>query len=297
VNNHSIELSESANEVKNSSEQIAITMQELSSGSETQANHAGRLSEVMVEFTRKVNEANESGKNIATSSSHVLEMSSEGSELMVSTTEQMIQINNRVKNTFDKIQDLDEQSQKINKLVDVIKDIADQTNLLALNAAIEAARAGEHGRGFAVVADEVRKLSVGVAHSVKDITSIVKNIQHEFGNVIESLKDGYTDVEKGTNKMQMTSEKFIQIQSAVTYMVQDMEMITGNLQEMATETKEMNSSIQDIAAISEESAAGIQETSAGTEETSSLMEEVTSSSEQLKIQAGELNKLVNQFKI
>ena len=138
-------------------------------------------------------------------------MTDKGSQLMDSSTKKMSKIDQIVKDSVQKVKDLDAQSQEIFKLVVVIKDVADQTNFLALNAAIEAARAGEHGRGFSVVAEEVRKLAEQTATSVTDITRIVNNIQNGFSVVTESLQDGYKEVEQGTNQIETTGETFNEI--------------------------------------------------------------------------------------
>lgn len=294
---HSEELTQSANEVKAGSEQVATTMQELATGSESQANSASELSSVMGTFTGKVQEANAKGEHIQQSSNDILSMTGEGSQLMQSSNEQMIKIDQIVQEAVKKVQGLDTQSQEITKLVSVIKDIADQTNLLALNAAIEAARAGEHGKGFAVVADEVRKLAEQVSTSVTDITGIVGNIQNESSSVAVSLQDGYKEVEQGTNQIKTTGETFNKISTAVTEMVTNIKMVSSNLSDIAANSQEMNSSIEEIASISEESAAGIEQTSASSEQTSSSMEEVAESSEQLSKLSEELNGLVRQFKL
>ncbi|MBP1971208.1 methyl-accepting chemotaxis protein [Virgibacillus natechei] len=297
VSSHSEELTQSANEVKSGSEQVASTMQELAAGSETQANSASDLASIMNTFTTKVQEANEKGENIQQSSTEVLEMTTVGSQYMDESTKQMANIDQIVRESVQKMQSLDKQSQEISKLVTVIQGIADQTNLLALNAAIEAARAGEHGKGFAVVADEVRKLAEQVSVSVTDITGFVSAIQNESSTVAESLKEGYTEVEKGTSQIKTTGETFSDISTSVNEMVTNIHSVSENLSEIVANSQEMNGSIEEIASASEEAAAGVEETSASSEQTSSSMEEVAASSDQLSKLAEELNSLVRQFKL
>jgi methyl-accepting chemotaxis protein len=224
-------------------------------------------------------------------------MANEGREMMASSTAQMERINAIVDDAVAKVQGLDAQSQEISKLVGVIQDISDQTNLLALNAAIEAARAGEHGRGFAVVADEVRKLAEQVSASVTDITGIVSGIQNESGIVAASLQEGHHEVEQGTSQIRTTGEKFNAINTAIAGMADHIQTVSENLADVAESSETMNASIEDIAAVSEESAAGVEQTSAAAQQTSSSMEEVAGSSEQLAKLADELNSLVAQYRI
>ncbi len=297
VTSHSEELTQSANEVKAGSEQVAETMQELASGTETQANSASDLAEVISSFTTKVHQANDKGALVQQASNEVMVMTNEGSTLMEDSTTQMVAIDRIVKESVQKMKGLDAQSKEISKLVSVIRDIAEQTNLLALNAAIEAARAGEQGKGFAVVADEVRKLAEQVSVSVTDITGIVTGIQTESNSVAQSLETGYAEVEKGTTQLRTTGETFQGIQLFVNEMTNSVKQISENLSEMATSSEEMNRSIEDIAAISEESAAGVEQTSASSQQTSSSMEEVAGSSEQLANLAAELNVLVGKFRL
>lgn len=297
VGESSSALSQLAHEVKASSEQIAVTMQDLAKGSESQASHSNLVSESMQQYSKIVQEANENGEKIQESSQIVLTFANNGKELMDQSTEQMAKIDSIVEESVQKVQNLHDESQKISKLVYVIKDISDQTNLLALNAAIEAARAGENGRGFAVVAEEVRKLSEEVAVSVKDITEIVNKIQNEITEVTNSLRSGYDEVEKGTTQIKSTSETFNIINESVTGMVGNLQTIIENLASITAQNQKISTSIEEIAAISEESAAGIEETAASAQESSSYMEEVVGNTKQLEKLVKDLDNLVRKFKI
>src|SRR5690606_24457006 len=124
-----------------------------------------------------------------------------------------------VKESVERVKELDVHYQNITKFVAVIEDITNQTNFLALNASIEAARAGEHGRGFAVVAEEIRKLAEQSAISVTEIVELVGSIQVESENVTESLISGYEEVREGTDRIQKTSETFQEIRSLMDDMI------------------------------------------------------------------------------
>ncbi|MCZ0702274.1 methyl-accepting chemotaxis protein [Natronobacillus azotifigens] len=291
------ELSQSASEVTEGSKQIATTMQELSSGTEAQANSSGTISELMEAFVGKVTEANKGTMHTSKESQSIIKQTDEGKELMEQSVTQMQVIHQIVQDAVQKVQGLDQQSKEISKLVEVIQGIAEQTNLLALNAAIEAARAGEHGKGFAVVADEVRKLAEEVTSSIGNITNIVNGIQKESNEVTNSLQNGYEVVEEGSKQIAVTGEKFVEINQSVSSMATMIQSISVQLTEIAEDSGKMNESIEEIASVSQESAAGVEQTSASAEQLLGSMEEVTNSADHLAKLAEDLSVQVSQFKI
>lgn len=295
ITTQSEELTHSAGEVKTGTEQIASTMEELATGTESQAGNAADLSSAMGTFVKRIAEANENGDYIQRSSIEVIKLTNDGSALMEASTSQMEMIDKIVHDAVIKVEGLDKHSQDISELVLVIQGIAEQTNLLALNAAIEAARAGEQGKGFAVVADEVRKLAEQSSVSVTNITEIVDRIQTESSLVAASLQHGYKEVEEGTNQIETTGETFKKISIAIGEMVEKINLVSENLDQIASNSHSMSGSIEEIAAISEESAAGVEQTSASSQQASSAMEEVAVSSEDLAKLAEELNGLVQRF--
>lgn len=297
VTTQSEELKSTSSEIHNGSDQIASTLQDISAGTESHADSITDLAATMSDFSTTIQETNDKGQQIHADAMKVLTLTNEGKQSMDSSNLQMLKINGIMQEAVTKMDHLDKQTQEISTLVSIIQSIAQQTNLLALNAAIEAARAGEHGKGFAVVADEVRKLAEQVSISVTDITKIVTNIQNETDIVESSLKDGYAEIQQGTGQIQSTGDTFNQISTSVTHMVGAIENVTEYLSENVKRTQHMSDTVEEIASISEETAAAVEQTSATTQEFNSSIEEVSISTIQLAKLADELNELVHHFKI
>ena len=297
ISTSSEELTQSAEEVQTSSEQIMATMEELASGAENQAHSSSRLSQTMSSFSLNASEAREHGENVKQTSEETLILTNKGTELMTSSSNQMEKIDEVIRDSYNKVQNLQNQSRDITKFVSIINEIARNTNLLSLNASIEAARAGEHGKGFAVVAEEVRKLAEQSAASVGEISKIVEIIQKEINKVSDSLNLGYREVQQGTNQIHQTHETFNRINSSISKMVVEIERISDGLKFMDNKAIEMNSAVQEVAAIAQESAAGIEETSASSHQTTTSMQEVSKRAKQLSNLAENLNQLVQVFKM
>lgn len=272
-------------------------MQELAIGSENQSQSTSLLAANMTAFKAEVETVMRAGNAANKNSETIVSLSGKGKKNMTTSKEQMENINQIVEEAVLKMQTLDQGTQEIGKLVAIINDVANQTNLLALNAAIEAARAGEHGRGFAVVADEVRKLSERVAESVKDITAFVTNIQSDSQVVVESLQMGYTEVQAGLSGITETSQTFDTITHSLETVVTHITQINNELTQLAETGNDMSHAISEIASVSEESAAGVEQTSAASQEINSTMEEVATNAQHIKQQAELLNQVVNQFHI
>ncbi len=151
---------------------------------------------------------------------------------------------------------LGDRSKQIGEIVSVIKDIADQTNLLALNAAIEAARAGEQGRGFAVVADEVRKLAEKTAHSTSEIGGMINAIQAETEKAVVSMGEGTKKVKVGVELANQAGEGLHKIVDSVNGLQTMVQQIASATEEMSTVSEQISGDIEVIAAVSKETSAG-----------------------------------------
>ncbi|MDG5473312.1 methyl-accepting chemotaxis protein [Jeotgalibacillus sp. ET6] len=290
-------LSSHASEVREGSSQIASTMIELADGAGIQAESSSSLSHKITAFSNEISSSASLGEQARDTAEKTLVLTKEGAANMSETIQKVQDINHNFKLAMNRVEGLDSQTENISQLVQVIQQIADQTNLLALNAAIEAARAGEHGRGFAVVADEVRKLAEQVSSSISGITSIILTIQTESKEVVEVLKQGYGLVEEGTDQMEKTNQSFSSINDQVKQVSAEITTVANSLYDVVKRTNEINQNIEQIAAVSEEAAAGIEETSASAEDAYSTMQQVFETAKDLEQDAEQLNVHLSQFNV
>lgn len=297
LNGSSQQLLEATGTVSDSSNQIAATMEQLAAGSEAQAHTASNMAEMVGDFFEDVQTVNRAGGEVATAATQVLDRTKDGNAMMESSVEQMNEIYEVVRASVEQIQQLDTQTKEISELVTVISEIADQTNLLALNAAIEAARAGEQGKGFAVVADEVKKLAEQVSASVNEITTIVERVQQGSSIAVKSLENGYQTVSGGQEKVLETRTVFEDITTLITNMTDLTNDMSTNLKRIEGIGEQLTTGVSEVASIAEQSAAGVQQTTASVEQTSFQIDTINQSAIELADLAKELQTSVNQFEI
>jgi methyl-accepting chemotaxis protein len=258
----------------------------------------------MAEVSRAMKEMADSVGQVATNSQKAAESASSASttaqnvgKMSVDVANKMGEIQSTVDNSSIVIKALDGKSQQIGEIIGVITNIADQTNLLALNAAIEAARAGEHGRGFAVVADEVRKLAEESRSAANQITGLIKDIQQGTKQAVTTMEQGTKTVGEGAKTIGETVTAINQIVKAAADVATMVQEIAAAAQEQSASVEEVTASIEDLSAISEESAAGTQETSAAAEEQSASMDQLVNAAQDLARLSNELQTEVAKFNI
>jgi methyl-accepting chemotaxis protein len=347
------QLSIAASQAGQAVTQIVTTVQQVASGTNQQSVATGRTAKAMEQMSRAIegvakgaqeqskaantaaqltNKINESIQQVAGNAGAVTRESGDaanaarsGSRTVEATINGMRNIQSKVGLSAQKVEEMGQRSDQIGMIVETIDDIASQTNLLALNAAIEAARAGEHGKGFAVVADEVRKLAERSSSATKEINALIRGIQKTVSEAVQAMSESAVEVEngvklaneagsslssildaaeavysqadeaaKGTQRMGVLAEQMVTAADTVSSIIEEN---TASTEEMSANSSEVTQAIENIAAVSEENSASAQEVSASTEEMSAQVEEVTASAQSLAETAQELQRLVAQFRL
>jgi len=252
-----------SSEISSSTEQMAAGAQEQTQQAAEVASAVDEMSKTILDTTKNAGEAANAARQAGVSAK-------EGGRVVLETMQGMGRIAEVVKQSAATVQALGQSSDQIGEIVQVIDDIADQTNLLALNAAIEAARAGEQGRGFAVVADEVRKLAERTTKATKEIAVMIRKIQHDTTGAVESMNRGTIEVEKGRHLAEQSSTSLAEIIAGAEKVVDVVTQVAAASEEQSSASEQISKNIEAISSVTQESAAGTQQIARAAEDLNRL---------------------------
>jgi methyl-accepting chemotaxis protein len=306
-------------------EQVSQAIEGVARGAQEQATSVGQSVELTASLSSTTQQVAANAQTGAAGAARAADTARTGSETVRKTLVGMENIRQKVDLSAEKVREMGQRSEHIGAIVETIDGIASQTNLLALNATIEAARAGEHGKGFAVVADEVRKLAEKATDATQEIGGLIKDIQQTIGEAMQAMDEGAAEVETGVLQAQESGQVLEDIlvssesvshqmgeiaaaaqemSGAVSDMVSAMDTVsaiveenTASTEEMAASADEVSQAFENIASITEENSAATEEVSATTEEVTAQAREVSSSAQTLNEMAQELQETVAQFKL
>jgi methyl-accepting chemotaxis protein len=270
-------------DVQTSANEILISSEEMSSGAIQQDQEITNTSSAVEQLTVSMKQVSNNAEASAEAARRALDAAEQGNRSVHDTLEGMQRIRSSVQATAKRIKALGDRSLEISEIVNVINDITEQTNLLALNAAIEAARAGEAGRGFAVVADEVRKLAEHSRNATKDIAALIKAIQAETNDAVVVMEEGTKEVEIGAKLADQAGKALEAISTVVRQSAELVQEISLASKQQVRGTEGVANAMQIISNIT-------RQTSQGARQTSRTVEQMVHMSEQL-------NEALSQFRI
>jgi len=277
------QVTEATSATASAANQMSSSAEELAAGSQEQSAQTSEVAASVEQIAATITQTSQHAVETNTSAKDSGNLAKSGQEVIDATINGMQKIEEVVSHSSNIILELGESSVQIGEIIQVINDIADQTNLLALNAAIEAARAGEQGRGFAVVADEVRKLAERTTSATNEIEGMVSKIQSDSQKAVEAIEKGNEEVSKGMNEATKAGESMAKIVNSSDEVLQISTQVAAASEQQSATVEEISRSIDGINSISQESAAGVQQIAAASTDLSRL--------------ADNLQSLVAKFKI
>lgn len=263
-------IAECSERMASASEELSATANQQAEGAEHQKHQAAQVAVAMQQMASTVMQVSEHSSRAAQAAHQAAEKAKHGGKVVEDTLGKMQLIADSVGTTANRVQELGKRSEEIGQIVGVINDIAEQTNLLALNAAIEAARAGEQGRGFAVVADEVRKLAERTTEATKEIGEMIKSIQSETRTAVSAMETGTRQVEEGVDATSQAGDALQEIIRMAEQVGDMINQIATAATQQSSATEEVNQSVDRIANLVKESASGAQQSAEACQEVSGL---------------------------
>jgi methyl-accepting chemotaxis protein len=291
------QLTDSAELSSKANEQISIEIQEVAAGLEKQVESSTETHQIVLEISRGMNQTASSIQTVADSSVMANKKATNGSQLVKETIEHMGEVQATVDQISSVVLGLGNKTKEIDQIVDLITQISSQTNLLALNAAIEAARAGEHGRGFAVVADEVRKLAEQSGQATGQIRQLIIEIQEESKNAILSMNQGTEVIKQGIQMVKETGESFNSIVTMIREISNQSQEVAAIAEQINASSESMVNTMDTITNVSEQSSGNAQHIVAAAEEQTATIEKIRTYSSSLAKTSEELQDIVRKFKV
>ncbi len=291
------QVSAAVEEATASIQQISASIQQIVGGTQGQAYQLNETLQVTRDLSAAVQQIAANSQNAYTASENAAHLASKGAAEVEKAVIKMNKISETVTGSAQVVKTLNERSEQIGEIVNLITSIADQTNLLALNAAIEAARAGEHGRGFAVVADEVRKLAEGSGKAAQQIGELIKEIQTETAMAVNSMVVGSKEVEEGVVIASQAQVALREIVDTVEKTVRMVEEISHAAQQQSQGITQVVQSIDKVSNIAHQVSVATQQVSASAQQQMNTNEQVNSNAQRLAQFAEELRSRISKFKV
>ncbi|MEK3809431.1 methyl-accepting chemotaxis protein TlpC [Bacillus sp. FSL R7-0685] len=291
------QLSAGAEETNQASEKITEAVQQIANGAQDQITRIENSESSLKQASADIRDISANTAAIADKGQLAQSKADIGQKEIANVQAQMDAIHQSIQKSGEIIHQLDGRSKQIEQILSVITQIADQTNLLALNAAIEAARAGEQGKGFAVVADEVRKLAEESQQSAGQISKLIIEIQNDMNRSARSVEHVKTEAAEGVTMIQRTRDAFKEIAAATGEISAEISDLSASVTNISASAHQINDSFAANTADIKESTKNTRQAAALTEEQFAAMEEITAASETLSQLAEELTGIISQFKM